>query len=803
MAATGDDAAIWVASIKAVMVSLCLCGLNSNSWNDLLRLQVSTSEDDSKAALYRQMIHDAQHSAQAAALAAAFDSNVALRTPAVASAVASRRRASGLTSGAAPGTANGPASAAATPSTPAREPSTTSIARTPAQSGGVAMIEADRKQSALSEPNGNVSPSAAQNQPSRQRQSHRHSAASSSGGTGGVADLIATVSGIRSESTNGNGEAHANNHDALPQPSNGAADDRQYSDGSVSVSARPQFDELVSDASVPATRSGASSPVAPETSHSASSSSAALSPLPLAKALSSESVGHPTSDAKTSSTSVESAAVNSASTAAAVDDRPKNIRRTSKPPADLSIAAKDSRADHAPAPAAPMAGLHPASSLRDVKREHLPVVLDGSSAAAAAALHGGGSSGSGGGTAANNLGERRPSKASNTVLIGSRGRAPSTSAHPHPEGPNPHPHSQHQRSRGGSVEVAASGPGRGRDRDHSVESHGAANATGTPTGFQTPSGGPAGAAASPPGSPAPASTAAAAGGSALLSLRTPVGAGGSAAAAASTSRRGSQIEVAHHVQASVGPPHTSSSKAVGATASSSGSHADPELASKLKRQMERAAHGINITAQGTSHAMAAAAGARRPMAPTTKRPTRDKDKERGGGGSGRSSPSHAVAAMAAAAGIGLPFGSGGSGGLPSVSSGSPYRTGTGVGAGTGTSKGGFPLSTQAVKASTVTSATAAAASKRTAVGVVAKATKPTVSSSTSSTGSKEETRRTRAALTLQRMVRGFLARRLVRGWVRCVDDADGDIYWYNTRTGASSWFAPGDAAAAEYEQQQQ
>jgi hypothetical protein len=89
------------------------------------------------------------------------------------------------------------------------------------------------------------------------------------------------------------------------------------------------------------------------------------------------------------------------------------------------------------------------------------------------------------------------------------------------------------------------------------------------------------------------------------------------------------------------------------------------------------------------------------------------------------------------------------------------------------------------------------------VGVVAKATKPTVSSSTSSTGSKEETRRTRAALTLQRMVRGFLARRLVRGWVRCVDDADGDIYWYNTRTGASSWFAPGDAAAAEYEQQQQ
>jgi hypothetical protein len=46
------------------------------------------------------------------------------------------------------------------------------------------------------------------------------------------------------------------------------------------------------------------------------------------------------------------------------------------------------------------------------------------------------------------------------------------------------------------------------------------------------------------------------------------------------------------------------------------------------------------------------------------------------------------------------------------------------------------------------------------------------------------------SIAIQRVVRGHRARRLLRGWIRCVDDENGDIYWYNTLTGKSSWLAP-------------
>jgi len=48
-----------------------------------------------------------------------------------------------------------------------------------------------------------------------------------------------------------------------------------------------------------------------------------------------------------------------------------------------------------------------------------------------------------------------------------------------------------------------------------------------------------------------------------------------------------------------------------------------------------------------------------------------------------------------------------------------------------------------------------------------------------------------ARLLLQNAARRFLARRCVVGWVRCVDEDDGDIYWFNEVTGVSSWWPPG------------
>jgi hypothetical protein len=52
----------------------------------------------------------------------------------------------------------------------------------------------------------------------------------------------------------------------------------------------------------------------------------------------------------------------------------------------------------------------------------------------------------------------------------------------------------------------------------------------------------------------------------------------------------------------------------------------------------------------------------------------------------------------------------------------------------------------------------------------------------------------RLAKVVQRIVRGHRARKLVRGWIRCIDEENGDIYWFNTVTGVSSWFAPGAPA---------
>jgi hypothetical protein len=49
----------------------------------------------------------------------------------------------------------------------------------------------------------------------------------------------------------------------------------------------------------------------------------------------------------------------------------------------------------------------------------------------------------------------------------------------------------------------------------------------------------------------------------------------------------------------------------------------------------------------------------------------------------------------------------------------------------------------------------------------------------------------KAAALIQRLMRGRLARKVVRGWVRVVDKADGDVYWYNTEKKTSSWFPPG------------
>lgn len=54
----------------------------------------------------------------------------------------------------------------------------------------------------------------------------------------------------------------------------------------------------------------------------------------------------------------------------------------------------------------------------------------------------------------------------------------------------------------------------------------------------------------------------------------------------------------------------------------------------------------------------------------------------------------------------------------------------------------------------------------------------------------------RAALELQRSYRGHRARSLVRNWTRVVDD-DGDIYWFNTKTGVSTWLPPTEEAAKE------
>lgn len=44
---------------------------------------------------------------------------------------------------------------------------------------------------------------------------------------------------------------------------------------------------------------------------------------------------------------------------------------------------------------------------------------------------------------------------------------------------------------------------------------------------------------------------------------------------------------------------------------------------------------------------------------------------------------------------------------------------------------------------------------------------------------------------LQKVVRGYRVRKLVRGWIRVVDKTDGDIYWYHKPTKTSSWFPPG------------
>jgi WW domain len=48
-----------------------------------------------------------------------------------------------------------------------------------------------------------------------------------------------------------------------------------------------------------------------------------------------------------------------------------------------------------------------------------------------------------------------------------------------------------------------------------------------------------------------------------------------------------------------------------------------------------------------------------------------------------------------------------------------------------------------------------------------------------------------ASRLLQRVARGFLARRAVRNWQKVVDKEDGDVYWFNAATGVSSWYPPG------------
>lgn len=49
--------------------------------------------------------------------------------------------------------------------------------------------------------------------------------------------------------------------------------------------------------------------------------------------------------------------------------------------------------------------------------------------------------------------------------------------------------------------------------------------------------------------------------------------------------------------------------------------------------------------------------------------------------------------------------------------------------------------------------------------------------------------RTRAAVQLQRAVRGHLARRWLAGWTRASDG--GDVFWFHADTGTSSWYPPG------------
>ena len=48
----------------------------------------------------------------------------------------------------------------------------------------------------------------------------------------------------------------------------------------------------------------------------------------------------------------------------------------------------------------------------------------------------------------------------------------------------------------------------------------------------------------------------------------------------------------------------------------------------------------------------------------------------------------------------------------------------------------------------------------------------------------------RAAVMLQKVFRGHQERRLVSNWKRVVDEDDGDIYYFNIKTGTSSWHPP-------------
>jgi hypothetical protein len=39
-------------------------------------------------------------------------------------------------------------------------------------------------------------------------------------------------------------------------------------------------------------------------------------------------------------------------------------------------------------------------------------------------------------------------------------------------------------------------------------------------------------------------------------------------------------------------------------------------------------------------------------------------------------------------------------------------------------------------------------------------------------------------------MRVALARRIIKGWSRILDD-DGDVFWYHNPSGKSSWYPPG------------